>query len=128
MYRYYGSVTAGVIEPTPYASQFALEGDLHVTHDDSDTNLNNAFYAVLSNAMTGMHNGVATDYQRKKVLTPIDQAAKAIEQPFLIVYDDNGIVSNSTKSYTLFSFNLKGNFVKHFFNSSHFEIIEVLEK
>ena len=96
VYKYYGDVKAGIIEPAPYASQFALEGDLHVTHDDSDTSLNNAFYAVLLNVRSGMHNGVAAHYQRTKVLTPIDQAAKAIEQPFLIIYDDNGIVSNST--------------------------------
>lgn len=100
VYKYYGDAKAGIIEPAPYASQFALEGDLHVKHDNSDPTLKNAYYVALLNVKTGMHNGVAAHYQRTKVLKPIVDAAKAIEKPFLIVYGDDGKVSVVTAPYS----------------------------
>ncbi|KAK0159183.1 hypothetical protein PV328_010101 [Microctonus aethiopoides] len=90
VYNYYGDVKAGIIEPAPYASQFAIAGQLHIKHDTSDPKLSHAYYAVLTNVKTGMHNGIAAHFQRTAITNPIPDAAKVIEEPFLIVNNDKG--------------------------------------
>ncbi|XP_043288151.1 uncharacterized protein [Venturia canescens] len=90
VFKYYGDVKAGIIEPGAYASQFALQGSVHVKHDTSDPQLKNAFYVSLTDVRSGMFNGKAAHYQPTQVLKPIKETAKAIETPFLIVFDEAG--------------------------------------
>lgn len=99
VYKYYGDVKAGIIEPAAYASQFALQGYVHVKHDTSNPQLKNAFYVSLTDLKSGMFNGKAVHYQQTQVLKPIKDDAKAIEKPFLIIFDQAGKVSFSSCRY-----------------------------
>ncbi|XP_046813356.1 LOW QUALITY PROTEIN: uncharacterized protein LOC124421789 [Vespa crabro] len=88
-YKYYGDVKAGIIELAPYASQFGLKSDLYIKHYTSDPLLNNAYYVTLQNCTFGLYNGKAVHSDMVGHFLPIAEDAKAIEKPFLIVYDDN---------------------------------------
>ncbi|XP_015176309.1 PREDICTED: vitellogenin-6-like [Polistes dominula] len=90
IYKYYADVKAGTIEPVPYASQFGLQSVLYVKHDTSDPTLNNAYYIKLSNSKFGLFNGQSAHYERVSNFNPILEASKALEEPFLVVYDENG--------------------------------------
>ncbi|KAK2584789.1 hypothetical protein KPH14_007107 [Odynerus spinipes] len=90
VYKYYADIKAGTIEPVPYASQFALDGILYIKHDTTDPTLNNAYYVTLSNVKFGLHNGQATHFQRVDTFHPILEAAKVLQDPFLIVFDESG--------------------------------------
>ncbi|KAK0162931.1 hypothetical protein PV327_006658 [Microctonus hyperodae] len=90
VYNYYGDVKAGIIEPAAYASQFAIAGQLYIKHDTTDPKLSHAYYAVLTNVKTGMHNGNAAHFQRTAIVSPIPDAAKVIQEPFLIINNDKG--------------------------------------
>lgn len=94
IYNYYADVKAGIIEPAQYASQFALTGQLHITKDVSDPTLNNAYYVKLNNIKYGMYNGLVTEYHQPiEVLHELGEAAQQIQEPFMIVYDERGMVN-----------------------------------
>nr|XP_050865119.1 uncharacterized protein LOC127070756 [Vespula vulgaris] len=90
VYKYYGDIKAGTIELAPYASQFGLESVLYIKHDISDPTLKNAYYVTLRNSKIGLHNGMSIHYQKVVNFHPIVESAKALEKPFLVVYDENG--------------------------------------
>lgn len=94
IYNYYADVKAGIIEPAQYVSQFSLAGQLHIKKDISDPTLNNAYYVKLNNVKYGMYNGMATVlYQPIEVLHELGEAAQQIQEPFVIVYDERGMVN-----------------------------------
>ncbi|KAG7189215.1 hypothetical protein KM043_008778 [Ampulex compressa] len=90
VYKYYADVKAGIIEPAPYASQFVLEGVLYVRHDTSDPTLKNAYHVTLTDVKSGLYNGHAVHHERLHTVHPIVEAAKVIQDPFLIVYNEEG--------------------------------------
>ncbi|XP_014607084.1 PREDICTED: uncharacterized protein LOC106788397 [Polistes canadensis] len=90
VYKYYADVKAGTIEPLPYASQFGLQSTLYVKHDTSDPTLTNAYYIKLSYSKFGVFNGQSAHYERVSNFNPILEASKALEEPFLVVYDEIG--------------------------------------
>ncbi|XP_008543209.1 uncharacterized protein LOC103568231 [Microplitis demolitor] len=90
VYNYYGDVKAGIIEPAAYASQYSLSGKLHIKQDTSDPKYQFAYYIILKDVKTGLHNGNAAHYEPTKILSPISEAAKAIEDPFLLIYNEFG--------------------------------------
>ncbi|XP_063977016.1 vitellogenin-3-like [Diachasmimorpha longicaudata] len=90
VYRYYGDVKAGLIEPAAYASQFGISGYFNVEPVDNNPEYPNSFVAALKNVKTGLHNGLAEHYQQTKAFGALPESAKILEDPFLIVYDDNG--------------------------------------
>lgn len=65
---------------------------MHIKHDTSDPNLPYAYYAALTDVKIGMHNGLASHFQRTSIISPIPEVAKVIEQPFLIVNNEKGEV------------------------------------
>lgn len=83
---------AGIIEPAAYASQYSLSGKLHIKQDTSDPKYQFAYYIILKDVKTGLHNGNAAHYEPTKILSPISEAAKAIEDPFLLIYNEFGQV------------------------------------
>lgn len=89
---------AGIIEPAAYASQYAISGQLNIKHDSSDPSLPNAYYVAFNNVKTGLHNGMAAHFQRTAVDTTIPDAARVIQDPFLLVYNDNGQVRINVKN------------------------------
>ncbi|KAI4504781.1 hypothetical protein M0802_000331 [Mischocyttarus mexicanus] len=90
VYKYYADVKAGTIEPVPYASQFGLQSILYVKRYIYDQSLKNAYYVKLSNSKFGLHNGVSAHYERVTNFNPILEASKALEEPFLVVYNEIG--------------------------------------
>lgn len=93
IYNYYADVKAGIIQPTQYASQFALVGQLHIKKDISDPTLNNAYYVKLNNIKYGMYNGILVDHEPVEVVHELGEATQQIQEPFVIVYDDHGKVN-----------------------------------
>ncbi|KAL0116776.1 hypothetical protein PUN28_009999 [Cardiocondyla obscurior] len=92
IYNYYANVKAEIVEPAQYVSQFALVGQLHVTKDDSDPTLSNAYYVKLNNVKYGMYNGMVTEHYRPiEVLQELGDAAQQIQEPFMIIYNENGM-------------------------------------
>jgi len=94
IYNYYADAKAGIIEPAQYASQFALSGQLHVKKDISDPSLNNAYYVKLNNVKYGLYNGMVVHHQPIEVVHELGEAAQQIQDPFVIVYDEYGKVSD----------------------------------
>ncbi|KAG8034766.1 hypothetical protein G9C98_007842 [Cotesia typhae] len=92
IYNYYGDVKAGIIEPAAYASQYSISGKLHIKHDTSDPKYQHSYLISLQDVKTGLHNGNAAHYEPTKILMPILEAARVIEDPFIVVYDDFGQV------------------------------------
>uniref|UniRef100_A0A348G627 Very high density protein 1 n=1 Tax=Odontomachus monticola TaxID=613454 RepID=A0A348G627_ODOMO len=90
IYKYYADVKAGVIEPAQYASQFALNGQLHIKKDVSDPALRNAYYVKLQDVKYGMYNGMSAHHQPIEVVHELGEAAQQIQDPFLVVYDRSG--------------------------------------
>ncbi|XP_017887185.1 uncharacterized protein LOC108629205 [Ceratina calcarata] len=88
-YQYIADAKAGVVEPSLHASQFGIEGLLHIHHDVTDPTLRNAYYVTLTDVKHGMHNG-HMDPDHMPVTHPIADVANAIQNPFLIVFDENG--------------------------------------
>lgn len=93
IYNYYADVKAGIIEPAQYASQFVLTGKLHIKKDVSDPTLNNAYQVKLQDVKYGMHNGMAKHYEPTEAVHELEKDAQEIQNPFLIVYDENGKVN-----------------------------------
>lgn len=93
IYNYYADVKAGIIEPAQYVSQFVLVGQLHVKKDTSDPTFNNAYYVKFNNIKYGMHNGMVGNYQPVEMVHELGEATQQIQEPFVIVYDDNGKVN-----------------------------------
>lgn len=93
IYNYYADVKAGIVEPVQYASEFALTGQLHIRKDVSDPSLNNAYYVKLNNLKYGMFNGMVEHHQPIEVVHELGEAAQQIQEPFVIVYNENGKVN-----------------------------------
>lgn len=91
-YKYRADVKAGIIDPAPFASDFNIECLLQVHHDVTNPNSKNTFYVTLSDMKHGLYNGPMKRYESVSQLLPID-AAKALLNPFLVIYDENGHVS-----------------------------------
>ncbi|XP_012269107.2 uncharacterized protein LOC105693631 [Athalia rosae] len=92
VYKYYADTKAGNIEPAPFASQFVITGLMHVTPELRDPTLKNAFHINL-NVTHGMRNGEIQHFEKIEGNTlPIPEAAKALTDPFVAFYDDNGKV------------------------------------
>ncbi|CAK9819554.1 vit-2 [Anthophora quadrimaculata] len=89
-YKYNVDVKAGMIDPAPFASQFGIEGLLHVKHDVTDPTLQNAYYVALTDVKHALHNGHVHQHEHLSVMQPITDDSKAIQNPFLIVYDETG--------------------------------------
>ncbi|KOC66503.1 Vitellogenin [Habropoda laboriosa] len=87
-YKYRADAKAGMMNPAPFASQFGIEGLLHVKHDVTDPTLRHAYYVALTDVKHALHNGHNIDHL--SVTQPIHDLSKDIEIPFLIVYDEVG--------------------------------------
>lgn len=94
IYNYYADVKAGTVEPVQYASEFALAGQLHIRKDVSDPSLNNAYYIKLHNLKYGMFNGMVGQHQPIEVVHELGEATQQIQEPFVIVYNENGKVTS----------------------------------
>ncbi|XP_046414764.1 uncharacterized protein LOC124176922 [Neodiprion fabricii] len=93
-YRYYADVKAGTFESTPFASQFAIAGFLHVTPEVGDKSLKNAFYMSL-NVTHGIRNGAISHSDKiENNFLPLADIAGVLNDPFIVVFDDNGKVKN----------------------------------
>lgn len=92
-YRYYADVKTGNIEPSPYASQFVITGLMRIKPAElSDLKLKNAYYILLE-VTHGVRNGEIQHFEKIVGSTlPIPDAAKALNDPFVVVFDDNGKV------------------------------------
>lgn len=101
IYKYYANVEAGILEPTQYISQFALTGQLHIRKDVSDPTLNNAYYIKLQDVKYGMYNGIFMHHRPIETVHELGEAAQQIQDPFLIVYDENGKVRISIFGATI---------------------------
>ncbi|XP_057329949.1 uncharacterized protein LOC130670548 [Microplitis mediator] len=87
VYDYNGDVKAGVMESTPYASQYSIKGYFHITYHSSEPNI---YIVALKNATTGRHNRKAAHFEKTSFYTPIPDTAKVIEDPFLIFLNESG--------------------------------------
>ncbi|XP_012220182.1 vitellogenin-5 [Linepithema humile] len=90
IYNYHADVKAGIVEPVQYASEFALAGQLHIRKDANDPSLNNAYYIKLNNLKYGMFNGMVEHHRPVEVVHELEEAAQQIQEPFVIVYNENG--------------------------------------
>ena len=93
-YKYTVDVKAGIIEPAPYASEFFIDSILTAQHYNSDPTLQNAYYIRLHNVTHELYNGhaVHSEHPQAKPLS-LPEAAEVIQTPFVIVFDENGLVS-----------------------------------
>ncbi|XP_057329191.1 uncharacterized protein LOC130670035 [Microplitis mediator] len=89
VFDYYGDVKAGLSSPA-YASQFSMKGKFHITRYVSDINLENAYILTLKNATAGLQNGKAEYFEHTKFFTALQEAAKIIEEPFLVIFKQSG--------------------------------------
>lgn len=66
---------------------------MHVTPDTSNPNLKNAYYVSLD-VTHGIQNGQIniTEKLEGHKLQPIPDVAKAVKDPFVVVFHDNGKV------------------------------------
>ena len=93
VYKYTADVKTGTLEPTHYASQFALEGLLYIRHDSNDSKNQNSYYVALTDLKHGMFNG-EVDYNGKiRRVHPISDSVRVLQDPFMLIYDDNGKVN-----------------------------------
>ncbi|XP_046735154.1 uncharacterized protein LOC124404802 [Diprion similis] len=93
-FKYYADVKVGSFESTPFASQFAIAGLLRVIPEVGDKSLKNAFYMDL-NVTHGIRNGAISHSEKiENNLLPLPEVAEVLNDPFLVVFDDNGKVKN----------------------------------
>ncbi|XP_003704320.3 larval-specific very high density lipoprotein [Megachile rotundata] len=88
-YKYTVDVKAGAMQPDEFGSKFGMECVMKVVHS-SDPTLRNAYYVVMSDVKHGLYNGHMKHFQHINNMHPIADVAKHIQNPFLMVYDENG--------------------------------------
>ena len=92
-YKYHAVVKVETTVSTPFASDFEIECLLQVHHDATNPTSKNIFYITLTNVKYGLYNGRMLHHApSESVMLPIDDAAKAILNPFLVVYNEHGHV------------------------------------
>lgn len=92
MYKYIADMKAGTMEPADFASQFGIECHLNVKHSNDPT-LKNAYLVAMTDVKHGLHNGRVKHFEPVGGVSPLPDAAKDIQNPFMIVYDESGRVS-----------------------------------
>ncbi|XP_012273871.1 uncharacterized protein LOC105696201 [Orussus abietinus] len=91
-YRYYADVKLGTLKPVQYASYFALDGHVLVTHDSSDPTTNYAYIVTLKDIKHTLFNGQMTLWQKIETFHEMSEASKMIHDPFVVVFDERGKV------------------------------------
>lgn len=76
-----------------------ITGLLHVVPHVSNSDLKNAFYMILD-VTHGVRNGGMKHFERilEKTL-PLPDAARALKDPFLVTFEDNGKVKKKKLNY-----------------------------
>lgn len=63
-------------------------------HVSNDLKNHHSFYVALTDLKHGMFNG-HIDYNEKILRThPISETVRVLQDPFMVIYDDNGRVSS----------------------------------
>ncbi|XP_057329948.1 vitellogenin-4-like [Microplitis mediator] len=88
VYNYYGDLKTGF--PAEFASRYSIIGKFHITSYISDPNLKNAYTLTLKNAKIGFQYRKATHFDQNKSYLPVPEAAKVIEEPFLVDFSETG--------------------------------------
>ncbi|XP_034178642.2 larval-specific very high density lipoprotein [Osmia lignaria lignaria] len=88
VYKYNADMKAGALQPADSASQFGIECRLKVKHSNDPT-LRNAYLVAMTDVKHGLYNGRVMHFDPVSSVSPIPDAAKDIQNPFMIVYDEN---------------------------------------
>ncbi|XP_057329950.1 uncharacterized protein LOC130670550 [Microplitis mediator] len=106
VYDFYADFKAGVMESTPYASQYSLKGHFYITHHSSEPNI---YIVALKNATTGRHNGRAAHFEKTSFYTSIPDVAKITQEPFFIFLSQSGTLKGVkvSKDEPVWSKNMK---------------------
>lgn len=92
VYDLRSEIKAEFTEVGTFASQYFIDGKLHITHDTDNKNFKRAFIVTLQDANTSLKNGNKTT-EGLSIPAATSDALNLLQEPFGLIFKESGEVT-----------------------------------